>query len=157
MTFQTSDLAKLALFMYISKLLSKKQELIKDFKKGFLPIFWPVALICALIMPANLSNALLTGATAMLLMFIGRVSMKHILLVLLLALIPVSMIVSIAMLTYDGKQKDFTKKEGKIEKVKTFGRVGTWVRRVQDFMYAEDAETLIRFSRQKLRLPMEVF
>lgn len=35
MTIQTSDLAKLALFMYISRLLSKKQEVIKDFKRGF--------------------------------------------------------------------------------------------------------------------------
>lgn len=33
LTIQTSDLAKLALFMYISKMLSKKQEVIKDFKK----------------------------------------------------------------------------------------------------------------------------
>jgi cell division protein FtsW len=74
MTVQTSDFAKLALFMYISRLLSKKQEMIKDFKKGFLPIVTPVMIICALIMPANLSNALLTGATALLLMFIGRVS-----------------------------------------------------------------------------------
>src|SRR5438552_3872196 len=32
LTFQTSDLARLALFMYISRLLSKKQDVIKDFK-----------------------------------------------------------------------------------------------------------------------------
>src|SRR6478736_1201231 len=38
LTFQTSDLAKLALFMYVSRLLSKKQAVIKDFKKGFLPV-----------------------------------------------------------------------------------------------------------------------
>ena len=63
LTFQTSDLAKLALFMFISRTLSKKQEVIKDFKKGFLPVIIPVFLTCALIMPANLSNALLTGAT----------------------------------------------------------------------------------------------
>ena len=42
MTMQTSDLAKLALFMYISRLLSKKQEVIKDFKKGFIPVVAPV-------------------------------------------------------------------------------------------------------------------
>ncbi|WP_163471500.1 FtsW/RodA/SpoVE family cell cycle protein, partial [Escherichia coli] len=41
LTIQTSDLAKLALFMYISKMLSKKQEVIKDFKKGFLPVVIP--------------------------------------------------------------------------------------------------------------------
>src|SRR5215467_8496487 len=52
MTMQTSDLAKLALFMYLARLLSKKQELIKDFKKGFLPIILPVAVTCMLIAPA---------------------------------------------------------------------------------------------------------
>src|SRR6476620_4215424 len=46
MTFQTSDLAKLALFMYISKQLSRKQNVIKDFKKGFLALILPVVIIC---------------------------------------------------------------------------------------------------------------
>jgi cell division protein FtsW len=36
LTIQTSDFAKLALFMFISRTLSKKQEVIKDFKKTFL-------------------------------------------------------------------------------------------------------------------------
>src|SRR3978361_1710564 len=49
MTFQTSDLAKLALFMYLSRLLSKKQNVIKDFKKGFLPVIIPVGVVCVLI------------------------------------------------------------------------------------------------------------
>ena len=90
MTIQTSDFAKLALFMYISKMLSKKQEFIKDFRKGFIPVVTPVIIICALIMPANLSNALLTGATSLLLMFIGRISFKHILLTIIIAMIPIS-------------------------------------------------------------------
>src|SRR5664279_2304370 len=42
MTFQTSDLAKLALFMYMSRQLSRRQDVIKDFKKGFLPLLVPV-------------------------------------------------------------------------------------------------------------------
>jgi len=62
MTFQTSDLAKLALIMYVSRLLSRKQDQIKDFKKGFLPVILPVAVVCLLIAPANLSTALLIGA-----------------------------------------------------------------------------------------------
>ena len=100
LTIQTSDFAKLALFMYISRLLSRKQNDIKDFRKGFLPVIIPVLITCALIMPANLSNALLTGATSLLLMFIGRVSFKHILLVIAVALIPVLLIVSVAVTTY---------------------------------------------------------
>src|SRR3954468_11949940 len=96
LTFQTSDLAKLALFMYLGRLLSKKQEVIKDFKKGFLPIIIPVIVTCMLVAPANLSTALLTGATSLLLMFIGRVSTKHIGLTVAVAAIPVLLLVFIS-------------------------------------------------------------
>ncbi len=152
MTVQTSDLAKLALFMYISRLLSKKQATIKDFKKGFIPVVMPVMIICALIMPANLSNALLTGATSLLLMFIGRVSLKHILLTIGVALIPVMIIIMVARLTYTGKQTDDLKKPGMVEKVKSFGRFGTWVKRVQDFMYAKDNETPYQVQQAKIAI-----
>src|SRR5580698_5404080 len=100
MTFQTSDLAKLALFMYLSRLLSKKQEVIKDFKKGFLPVIIPVAIVCMLIAPANLSTALLIGATSMMLMFIGRVSARHLLLTVGVALVPVLVLVGAAMIRH---------------------------------------------------------
>lgn len=152
LTIQTSDFAKLALFMYVSKQLSKKQDVIKDFKNGFLPIVIPVILICALIFPANLSNALLTGATSLLLMFIGRVSFKHILLTIFVALIPVGFIVAIAMLTYDGKVKEDITKPIAAEKIKSVGRVGTWVKRVQDFMYADAMETPYQVQQAKIAI-----
>src|SRR4029078_7590283 len=38
MPMQASDLARLALFIYLARLLSKKQDVIKDFRKGFLPL-----------------------------------------------------------------------------------------------------------------------
>jgi cell division protein FtsW len=151
MTFQTSDFAKLALFMYISRTMSKKQEMIKDFKKGFVPVVVPVMITCALIMPANLSNALLTGVTSLLLMFIGRVSIKHILLVILVACIPIAFIVSVAVLTFDGKKKTTTT-EKVSERVNSFGRFGTWVKRVQDFMYAKDAETPYQVQQAKIAI-----
>jgi cell division protein FtsW len=152
MTFQTSDFAKLTLFMYLSRILSKKQEVIKDFKKGFIPAVIPVILICGLIMPANLSNALLTGATSLLLLFIGRVSIKHIFLLILLAMIPLALIVSVAMLTYDGKKKDITDTKTVAEKAVSFGRLGTWVKRVQDFMYAKDNETPYQVQQAKIAI-----
>ncbi|MFM9910023.1 MAG: FtsW/RodA/SpoVE family cell cycle protein, partial [Chitinophagaceae bacterium] len=96
-TFQTSDLAKLALFMYLGRLLSKKQDVIKDFRKGFLPIMIPVITICVLIAPANLSTALIIGATSMLLLFIGRASAKHLLSTIGIAFIPVLLLVFISM------------------------------------------------------------
>ena len=150
LTIQSSDVAKLALFMYISKVLSKKQEVIKDFKKGFWPVLWPVLLICALIMPANLSNALLTGATSLLLMFIGRVSFKHIGLTILIALVPVVIIISVAMATHKSNTVDG--KPVVAEKLKGFGRFGTWVSRVQDFMYAKDDEVPYQVQQAKIAI-----
>ena len=150
LTIQTSDLAKLALFMYISRMLSKKQEVIKDFKKGFLPVIIPVFIICGLIMPANLSNALLTGATSLLLMFIGRVSFKHILLTIGVAMIPVAIIISVAMATHQkGVPVD---KPAVAEKMKGFGRFGTWVSRVQDFMYANEKEVPYQVQQAKIAI-----
>lgn len=150
LTVQTSDLAKLALFMYISKLLSKKQEVIKDFKKGFIPVVTPVLIICALIMPANLSNALLTGATSLLLMFIGRVSLKHILLTIGVALIPVAFIVGVAVMTH--KNKANNNDVVVAEKAKSIGRFGTWVKRVQDFIYAKEAEVPYQVQQAKIAI-----
>lgn len=139
MTIQTSDFARLALFMYLSRQLSRKQEVIKDFKKGFIPLIWPIALTCALIMPANLSNALLTGATAVLLLFIGRVNTKHILLTIGVALIPVIILVSIAVTTHSANEDE---QDGVNRKLMSYGRVGTWVSRIQGFMYKGDSDEL---------------
>ncbi|MFT3933275.1 MAG: FtsW/RodA/SpoVE family cell cycle protein [Chitinophagaceae bacterium] len=133
MTVQTSDLAKLALFMYMSRMLSKKQDVIKDFKKGFLPIMIPVALICVLIAPANLSTALLIGATSMLLMFIGRVSTKHLLLVIAVALIPVMFLISAAVIHHKQNNGETIKASHSGSRLTV--RVGTWINRVENFIY----------------------
>jgi cell division protein FtsW len=134
MTFQTSDLARLALFMYLSRLLSKKQDTIKDFRKGFIPVITPVAVICLLIAPANLSTALLIGATSLMLLFIGRVRAKHLLLVGALALIPVTILVAAAAIRHrsDGGITEKPKTEGHSG---LFVRVDTWVNRVETFIY----------------------
>jgi len=138
MTVQTSDLAKLALFMYMSRLLSKKQDNIKDFKTGFLPVIIPVGIICVLIAPANLSTALLIGATSMMLMFIGRVKMKHLLLTIGIALIPVLILISTAMVHHSANNGEIVKIQSHS---KLFARAGTWVNRVENFIYGgKDAD-----------------
>jgi len=134
MTFQTSDLAKLALFMYLSRLLSKKQDVIKDFRTGFLPVITPVAIICLLIAPANLSTALLIAATSLMLLFIGRVSAKHLLLTIAVALIPVLILIGAAMIRHssNGSVAEKPRAEGHSG---LFVRVDTWISRVETFIY----------------------
>jgi len=77
-TFQTSDLAKLALITFLARTLTRKQENIKDVKTAFLPIMGSVCLIFALIAPANLSTALMLFGVSVLLLIIGRISIKQI-------------------------------------------------------------------------------
>jgi cell division protein FtsW len=148
LTLQTSDMAKLALFMYLSRQLSRKQDVIKDFRKGFIPLLIPVFIICVLIAPANLSTALLTGATSLLLMFIGRVSIKHIGLVVGLAAIPVAILIAIAVSNYD-KEND---KQQELPEIFNKGRVETWVRRIQGFMYADKQESAYQIQQAKIAI-----
>ncbi len=148
LTFQTSDLAKLGLFMYLGRQLSRKQDVIKDFRKGFVPLIVPVGIICLLIAPANLSTALLVGATSLLLMFIGRVSIKHIALVIGIAAIPVMLLIGVATAYYDKEEK----KSKELPAMFTKGRAGTWVKRVQSFMYAGKEETAYQVQQAKIAI-----
>lgn len=133
MTMQTSDLAKLCLFIYLARLLSKKQDVIKDFKKGFLPIIIPVLITCALIAPANLSTALLLGASCLMLLFIGRVQTKHILLTIGIAAIPILFLIMAAVIRHKENGDEsiaVNKTSGGL-----FGRVDTWIGRMETFIY----------------------
>lgn len=73
LTFQSSDFAKLALIIYVSKLLAKKKDVLKSWKEGFWPIMFPIILVCALIVKDNFSTAAIIFALSLVLLFIGRV------------------------------------------------------------------------------------
>jgi cell division protein FtsW len=77
LTIQPSDLAKLALILYIARVLAQKQDKIDDYKESFLPAIVPVLMVCALILPANLSTALMLFFVSIVLMFIGRIKLRH--------------------------------------------------------------------------------
>jgi cell division protein FtsW len=123
LTFQTSDVAKLAIFMYVSRQLSKRQHVITDFRRGFLPIIIPVCIICVLIMPANMSTALLLGASCMLLCFIGRVPVRFLASMVVAGVVLVLMMFAIATLTGNDM------------------RTKTWISRMQHFS-GEDKDEL---------------
>ncbi|MFN4255759.1 MAG: FtsW/RodA/SpoVE family cell cycle protein, partial [Saprospiraceae bacterium] len=119
-SFQTSDFAKIALIIYVARELTRHQDYIQSFDQAFLPIIVPVLLVCGLIAPANLSTAAVLFATCIVLMFIGRVSMKYILLLLMLGIVVFALLIVVG--------KFFT---GMV-------RVDTWVSRVQDYIHNPD-------------------
>jgi cell division protein FtsW len=122
LTFQTSDIAKLAIVMYIARILAKKQDKIKDYKEAFRPIMIPLLIICLLVMPANLSTALLIFATAFILMFVGRINLKYLFGVTGIIVILFAAFIAIA-LSNDWK-----------------GRFGTWKNRIENYIHSENED-----------------
>ncbi len=76
-TFQTSDMAKLALFMYIARFLNKHWDEITSWK-SFVSIMVVIIIVVLLIAPENLSTALVIFTTSIMLLFIGRMNLKYI-------------------------------------------------------------------------------
>lgn len=116
LTIQPSDFAKLALVMYIARVLAQKQAQIDNYKETFLPVIIPVIIICALILPANLSTALLLFFVSIIMMFIGRIRMKHMFASMALVLTIVGIMAFIGMVN------------------KWEGRIGTWKHRIESFV-----------------------
>lgn len=115
-TIQTSDFAKLALIMYIARVLSLRQHKVADFNSVVVSIILPVVVVCGLIMPANLSTALILFATAFILMFIGRVKMRYLMLFAGIGVFIITLL--IASIVFTGSQ----------------GRIGTWQNRIESFI-----------------------
>lgn len=76
-TFQASDLARLALILFLARHLSKNQEVISDFKKGFLPAIGVTLGVSFLVFIDNISTSIMIMVTALIMMFLGRVRYLH--------------------------------------------------------------------------------
>jgi len=125
LTIQTSDLAKLALIMYLARVLSMRQDQnkINDLNGVMVSLFFPVLLVCGLIMPANLSTALILAVTSFLLMFIGRVKIKYLLSVSAVGLVVIAIVIT-----------------GVLMSGKSSGRIGTWQKRIESFVSGESED-----------------
>ncbi|MDR3365390.1 MAG: FtsW/RodA/SpoVE family cell cycle protein, partial [Prevotellaceae bacterium] len=75
--FQPAELCKLALILYVARQITLKQEHIKDFRKGFVPVALPVIGMCFLIFLSNFSTAAILCVTCFTLMFIGRTRLRY--------------------------------------------------------------------------------
>jgi cell division protein FtsW len=76
---QTSDIAKVALVLYLARTLAKYQNELNNFMLVTKFLMVPVAIICGLIMPENLSTAVMIFGISMIILFIGRVPFKFLL------------------------------------------------------------------------------
>jgi cell division protein FtsW len=131
LSFQTSDFAKVALILYVARALSKRQDNIKDFKSAFVPIIVPVGLVCGLILPANFSTSAVLFTTCVILMFIGRISVKYIASMIGIAITAFALFLLISYAAgYDG-------------------RISTWKARIENFS-SGDAEGNYQVEQAKI-------
>lgn len=73
---QTSDIAKVALVIYLARGLTIYQNELKNFRTVTIRLVVPVAIVCILIMPENLSTAVMIFMISMIILFIGRVPIR---------------------------------------------------------------------------------
>ena len=80
--FQTSTLASLVLMMYVAHYLDKIKAVSLRFSESLLPLWTPVGLVLALILPANLSTAVIVFSMVLLLCFLGGYPFKYLMIIL---------------------------------------------------------------------------
>ncbi len=110
---QSSDVAKLALVIYLARVLGQFKDKLNDFMLVTKFMMVPVVIVCGLIMPENLSTAVMVFGISMIIMFIGRVPIKFLLAYVGIAVVGVVIFASVLIMVSDDN------------------RVATWERRIK--------------------------
>ena len=76
-SFQPSDLAKVALLIHVAVLLAKKQDYIGDFYRAFVPLCFWIGSTLLLIGIEDFSTAAILLLSVIIMMFVGRVRLLH--------------------------------------------------------------------------------
>ncbi|WP_185855714.1 FtsW/RodA/SpoVE family cell cycle protein [Blattabacterium cuenoti] len=119
-SFQTSNIAGLSLFIYCSRFLSQKKNVNFTFINSFIPLLLPIFLIIGLIFPANGSTAAIVFFSVLILLFIGGYPFIGIIGILLMGIL-FSFIYIYSVIKLGDKNP--------------IHRVFTWKSRIEKFLY----------------------
>ncbi len=86
LTFQSSDIAKIMLMIYVARVITLKNESLQSFRGVCIHLLLPISIICALILPANFSTAALLFVDCLFIMFVGKIKIKYLTYILMLCL-----------------------------------------------------------------------
>jgi len=134
--FQPSNLAAVVLMIYVARYFSKVRDIKITFKESILPLWLPVFLVVALILPANFSTAAIVFSMVMVLCFLGGYPMKY-----LLGIVGTGVLfLSIFILTAKAFPDLFP------------NRVDTWMSRIDSFSNPEDTEGTYQIEKAKIAI-----
>ena len=115
--FQTSTFAGVVLMVYVARYLAKIKDQAVTFKETLLPLWVPVALVLALILPANFSTTAIIAAMVVALVFLGGYPLKYLGVVIATGIVALLFFILLAK-AFPGVFPN---------------RVDTWISRVENF------------------------
>ncbi len=137
--FQTSALASVVLMVYVARYLARIRDKQVSFKETLLPLWLPVGIILALILPANFSTTAIIFTMVIALVFLGGYPLKYIGLILLTGLVALTFFILVAKAFPDAFSN----------------RVDTWTNRIENFFNDEvDQDANYQSERAKSAIAM---
>jgi cell division protein FtsW len=133
LSFQTSTLASIVLLAYVAHLMSKDNPNLYRLKSSILPLWLPVFIVVLLILPANLSTAILLFFMVLILVFLGGYPIKYLLGMMGMGLFMAFLFVLIAKVYPDWVPN----------------RIDTWINRIENFNSAENTSGNYQIERAK--------
>ena len=137
--FQPSDIAKLSILLFMARQLSKYRADIKNFKYLSFYILFPLFVICALILPNNFSTSALIFLNGLVLMYVAKVNIKHIISIISVGIFGASLIYIVAKIN-----PEFTNQ--------FMPRSSTWVSRIDSYFIDEKQQELNQDYQQQQAL-----
>jgi len=125
--FQPSDVAKLAILIYMARQISKQRDYLDNFKDVMWYVLGPLLLVCVLILPNNFSTAALVFINGLVLMFVGKIRIKFI-----AGIIGVAFVGAISIYTAE--------KLSPVVMAEIIPRSATWVSRIDSFFIDEEGD-----------------
>ncbi|MDD2675699.1 MAG: FtsW/RodA/SpoVE family cell cycle protein [Flavobacterium sp.] len=135
-TFQTSTLASMVLFIFVARYLSKAREVPIDFKSSVLELWIPVFVTLIFILPANFSTTALIFSMVLMLVFIGKYPLRYIGIVVGSGIVFLAFFILIAKAFPDAFPN----------------RVDTWINRIDNFTSDKPGEDDYQIEKAKIAI-----
>ena len=135
-TFQTSTLAAMVLFIFVARFLSKTREVPIDFKSSVWELWVPVFVTLLFILPANFSTTALIFSMVLMLVFIGKYPLRYIGIVVGSGIVFLAFFILIAKAFPDAFPN----------------RVDTWISRIDNFTSDKPGEDDYQIEKAKIAI-----
>lgn len=135
-SFQTSTLAAIVLYVFVARYLSKTRETPLTFKNSLFELWLPVFITLGLIFPANFSTAALIFSMVIMIAFIGKYPLQYIAMILGLAVAAAAFFILLVV----AFPKAFP------------NRVDTWKSRIENFTSDKPDEDDYQIEKAKIAI-----